>query len=400
MDINPPPYYAKPINPDSIPSHENQPINLIASAPILDDDNNLLIKEEDIIYNLNSITSPNCNEQEIYINDFLKNNNITVLPFIKCITTEISNKTNILLKFNCDNIKYILNPTYEQWMFVYKTIKDFEKFKKYLKLNDKHNYSFCKILLHDNYKFIEFINKEIISQELCDIAFINIHKNNDYEYMDFIPKNFQSQEIQEKMVLKDGINLKYIASSPLDICKLAVENNVDAIININPKWFHYTEVYKIAIEKDPLSIKYIKDNHVDYEELCILAVKKNPHSLEHIRNKLPTITSVAIEKNYNVLKYISRSLQIYQHAVEINPNSIIYISNNYCFESSNDWYEYYKLCGIAVKKNGLLLEHVKYFNFSYKSNYEHIKNLAVLQNHEALMYIDKQFIVDEKCTIL
>ncbi len=307
----------------------------------------------DIDYDLNNISAPNCNEQEKYVNDLLKNNNMEVLPFITNITDEISNKADELFKSNYDNIKYFKKPKYEHWMYVYKNIdktKKFSKLRKYHELIKDHNYEFCKILLQDNYKFIEHINDNIKDQDLCNIAFNGIYLNDDFSYLKYIPESFQTINMQEKIVKKNGIYLEYIKSSPFTICKLAIENNPNAIEHIDINWKHYNDLCEIAVKININALQYIKKEWKNYVFFCEQIITKNEIALKYVNKDCKCYREIcinAIKRNISAIKYINKECKNYDElchiAFTLDINVLQFIDND-----CKKYTQYYKI--FIVKK--------------------------------------------------
>ncbi len=395
------------VNVDQPPSYEASIIlkPILASAPQLDDN----------FYN-----------EKIFVDDFLNNNNIIVLPFIKNITNEIYEKTNILLKKNYDNIKYINKPTYEQWMMVYKSCKvgdgpsgkvgdghsgkvgdgpsgkvgdepSGKNFEKYLKLNDNHDYSFCLVLINDNYTFIEFVNDDVKTRELCDIASKHICKNRNYKYLVHIPKKYQDVKMLSPIINNNPFDIQFIHHRPYEIWKLAIKTNINSIKFMRVNYESYEEFFQSAIEMDPNVITYLNKSHHKYEELCIMALNINPKSLEHIphENQTLNILETAFKKDITTVEYTNKTYNTLKMAIDINPNAIKKISY-YFLTGKTSQIDYHNLCKLAVKKNGLVLEYITY---SKANDYSEVVKIALNQNPNAKEFINS-FHSNNDCTII
>ncbi len=314
-------------------------------------------------------------EQQIYINQLLEHNIIKIFPLIKKIDDKnilekVNKKVNELLKLDCGNIKYIPNPTFENWMIIYNTT---DKIETYLIMNKKHDPHFCKVLVTNNYKLIEYIIIKNI--EICNIVFQKIVDNCDYDYLGYIPKKFitkeniktiilesvsnikimnkyintlesndakelynclfekiyrsrmysyfsyipkeyQTEEMKENLVLKDGYNLQYIYDFSLEICKKAVDNKPDAIKYVNERWKHYVELCLYILEIDPFSIKYFPNKCYCPKHINITVdIKIDIYKEYYCYDKM---CLMAMTHNTHSLEYIKTkfSIEIYKQIVK------------------------------------------------------------------------------------
>ncbi len=299
-------------------------------------------------------------EEQIYINDFLNNDNILALPFINIITKEIYDKSVELLKENYKFIKHIKNPTYEQWMIVYKKIYSFDGIREFnskiefiniFKVHNSHNHMFCKIFINEYISNIEYINTNAKTKELCDIVLDKILNNN------YSPCSFLLQYIPEEF-----ITMEYLK-------KIIISQKCFYHI---PSKFKTEEFYKNAIDIDISLLKLITNQT---EELCIYAINKNIDAIQYINQfENPNIV-------YNILKY----------AIDKDNNSI-YLIKKYMSGIIN-CKKYYSICyanllNDAVLKNGLFLQHITEDDIKIIGidNYNKIKTNAINQTKDAKIY--------------
>ncbi len=197
---------------------------------------------------------------------------------------KINNQTNDMclkiLEKDLKNIKFIKNPTFDQWMFLYNRYKnnknksisseDFENNNSYntkstnynlygyLNLNSVHEYNFCKMLIYISINAITCINKNILTQELYDYIFKQIIENKKFSLLEYFPKNFFNN----------------------DICTYILEQNIENIQYI-PVEYHTLELYKQLVAKN-------------YNNIGIVfsAQRFNPGFKENLYNTLEIFVSI------------------------------------------------------------------------------------------------------------
>ncbi len=185
--------------------------------------------------------------------------------------------------------------------------------------------------------------------------------------------------------------------STINNCKNEVMKNGLVLENIKKKFQTY-DICSLAIKQNGFAI--IHSKHIDYI-LSHEAVKQNSLVLPNIKSIYLTkeLYLSAIKNNYDSFKYIkidflNKNPSFYKEAIEINYNVFKYFYPSYFNEK-----DYYELCNIVLRKNGLLIEYVNR-HMMYSFEYDDLEKIAVDQNIEALQfvklsYFNESFVYDK-----
>ena len=122
------------------------------------------------------------------------------------------------------------------------------------------------------------------------------------------------------IVKKNGLMIKYIKDQTEEICKLAVQEDANALPYVKKQT---EEICKLAVQRNGEALKYVKEQT---EEICILAVKKDANILPYVKEQTEEICKVAVQQDGNVLRYVKiQTDNICKLAVQQNGKAIQYV---------------------------------------------------------------------------
>lgn len=211
------------------------------------------------------------------------------------------------------------------------------------------------------------INIKYITQDLCNTLITNDIKN-----IEYIPEKFQSEDLCKNIVKTDGLLLRYIKKKTVNICIIAINNNINA--------FQYLSGDDILLWQ--VCKNLYGDSINTIEDIYNIIRCKKYDKLTAIKDgsvKMTTIEEVKdrIRQNWNYLDAVFQSDDICMFAIDINGNAIKHIIN-----------QKEELCIMAVKKTGLALRYI------LKKTHE-ICKIAVTEDYRALQYVDEEMQTDE-----
>lgn len=188
------------------------------------------------------------------------------------------------------------------------------------------------------------------------LYFIAIHS--DPSLFFFIANHNPSPGLCAFAVSKDGLNLKYIKEQTLELCKLAVQNNLDAIQYVRQEFKNELILYaeeekKKTIEedmarvtRDGMQLQYVK---YQTPEICMEAVKHDGRALEYVKDQTPELCMAAVKQNGLALQFVTNQTpEICIAAIKEDWRALEYVKD-----------QTPEICLEAVKWNGYALEYVK-----------------------------------------
>ncbi len=395
-----------PINETSIISNENKedviPIN---ETSIISNE----IKEElpptyetsIILKPIPQASAPPLDEEElIYINDFLNNDNICSLPYINIMNDDIYKKSIELLKTNHNYIEYIKNPSYEQWMIVYRKVYidncNKNNFEYIFKKHKSHDLRFCKILITKEPTFFRYFHNNVKTKEICDIVINEMIKNQNNQYdainyrdLTFIPEEFITEELCETIANPKYYQEKTDASYFLNYIplKFKTEQHLKKYIKINNYVFDNLcctdklEICKYAIDFKPSLFLEIFSFHQNYYELFKYTLKYDNRLIIKIKTVEPDIELYKF--TFDVIECHNEKL------VNDIKNHIIYKINNSYYHRKEYLNLYSDILNYAVNNNGFFLKYITLEDIKIigNDNYNKIKKDAIKQTPNANAYV-------------
>ena len=305
-------------------------------------------------------------------------------------------------------------------------------FSKYFRRFDFTDYLFHKTkyktlqiqqaLLEKSGRLIRIFNVQ--TQELCDIAF-----NNDYRCIEFINSEFITEEMCLRAVSQDGFLLCFLKHlQTIEICIAAVNQNGLAIEFVKNE-FRTPQVCLLAVTRDFGSIKFIPDYQTDEicnlyfnssgtikyinkefltVEYCLKAIKKNVLNFKHIPIDQMTyeLCKIAVIKFPNLLEFVIKKFQteeLCMIAVSYSYLNFQFIKiktadlclklfniNHQVFREIDEKFQTEELCLAAVRYNGIYLQYVKLQSLE-------ICLAAVTNNPNCFCLVKEQFQTEEIC---
>jgi Domain of unknown function (DUF4116) len=132
------------------------------------------------------------------------------------------------------------------------------------------------------------------------------------KYIDLYEKNkdkifnTNEQEISDddvmKQVIKNGLNIRFVEDPPLDLCKLAVQQNIYSYVFIIDENIRKL-LHRVLLSKDGMLLKYIDE---PTDELCFQAVKQNGLALQFVKNQTEKLCYHAVKQNGLALEFVNR----------------------------------------------------------------------------------------------
>lgn len=255
------------------------------------------------------------------------------------------------------------------------------------------------------------------TETLCEIA---VKKN---------PKMFKyvlrpTDELTTFAISKKGENLQYVplANRKLGWCQLAVKQNGLALEFV-PEEHKNPQLFQQAIEQTGKALKFIPPAF-QTEPLVLKALENNIEACLHIENWSETIALTVVERSGNLLASVPalfRTDRVIQQAIQNTPSAIRHLhhptidqirlavsldglvlrklveSEELDFSGEvrkkNEWLTE-DICQLAVKQNGLALEHIP-----VRCHQESLYQLAIQQNGLALQYVPLHLRTPELCDL-
>ena len=211
----------------------------------------------------------------------------------------------------------------------------------------KEQYSrLCFVAIKKGHSSISDLDRKRLQSgawlELCKTA---VRKQASYLYCLDVHNGKDFKELLT-LALRNGVGLKYIALQNYRQCLAVVRKNALELGYVRPEQLsldEYFTICKTAVEKDPNSLRHVDDKSLDikqYNSLCAAAVKSFPGAIHMInREKIP-------ERLYN--SWCKKAVNNSPHWIRDVPFSE----------------HYFDLCLKAVKKDGAVLEDVKYLRLT------------------------------------
>jgi hypothetical protein len=204
-------------------------------------------------------------------------------------------------------------------------------------------------ILETSHNKFNFINKKLLTQDICMNAIIN-----KYTSLNNIPIDFRIYKLCNEAIKIDGKSLQYV---PIDLIDM--------------------DLCESAINQDGISLKYIPKELITLQ-LCIDATLKTNKAIQYIPKNI-------------VIEYPHEYYMICRRVLEENSELIQYIFTEY---ESNPEYEskYIELFYIVLKHDGKLLQWIPIKNRSLE-----ICTYAIDQDAYALSYVPDTIITEELC---
>jgi hypothetical protein len=134
-----------------------------------------------------------------------------------------------------------------------------------------------------------------------------------------------------------------------------------------------------TITFDPFIIKWIPKEYQTYNS-CKLAISENAWSVFCLDDPSIELQKLAIKQNWRIFEKVKdQTLELFKLAIESCGHSIDTLFNSIRGDVSNEIKEY------AVSVNGLLLKNIK-------NQTQTICNIAVMENCDAYIYVDTEFL--------
>ena len=134
----------------------------------------------------------------------------------KCTMNSHPLLSKLAVQLNGNNLEYIFDKTYE----------------------------LCKLAVQDNNDALKFVDEEFQTDELLNIVFRKDNYNK--SLLQYCVKEKYKYELCKK-------DIKYDGNKTYELCKLALENNSNAILFVPNKYFlepYGEELFNIAIKND------------------------------------------------------------------------------------------------------------------------------------------------------
>ena len=203
-------------------------------------------------------------------------------------------------------------------------------------------------------------------------------------------------EIDEEQLSKNGMLIKQICDPTEEQCRIAINNNVNAIYHIKKP---SNEMYLQALKKDGLVLKIIskpttemifaalRQNSLALElvkdqtkEMIFMAVKKSPFAVSMIKNPTHDLYYELMEMNLKTYKFMDKKLITSDF---INKSAIIHVKKDGML------LEYFpkqtfELCTIAITQNPYAIQYIKLTDLK---QIEQLETLAVEKNGMVLEYV-------------
>lgn len=211
--------------------------------------------------------------------------------------------------------------------------------------NHLKNYDMCFDAVHDIGRNLQYVPDNLMTYELCKLSVQNKSRpslytprggNDEFYLLAFdCNKYIRQSKSKTHTSKKHGLLLKYSSRAPIEIQRISI----------------YDESY---IEID------IPDFEIDrpYNEICSLG-DIYYHNLEFVPEKFIT---------FEICKM---AIEISEHAIRVVPNTV---------------QNYYKLCKLAVRKNGDTIKYIPIENLNRK-----LCKIAVKSNGNNIRYIPNKY---------
>ena len=111
-----------------------------------------------------------------------------------------------------------------------------------------------------------------------------------------------TDDLYKKILTKKGYMLALIKTPNLDLCKIAVTQDGNALKFV-PDYLLTKEICVTAIKQNPLALQYV-GAILQTTELCELAVKLDGNALKYVVTQTPQIRKIAVQQNSTAFKYI------------------------------------------------------------------------------------------------
>jgi len=179
-----------------------------------------------------------------------------------------------------------------------------------------------------------------------------------FKYMDnkFVDDEF-IMFVWEKCVTSDGLSLMNCTNQTMELCKIAIEQNSNAIQYINESIFTKKQIIELqlmGIVKNPMVIKYVMKPTKEQIETALL---QNGIAIKYIQNPSYDHCKLAIKQNKsacesikdNYYKYILNDNLYEKSSKEIDPCSICYSDESH-FIKFNCNHVFCRDCAIKINK--------------------------------------------------
>jgi len=237
-----------------------------------------------------------------------------------------------------------------------------------LLLTKTQYFKLCLFTINKNHALIDSINKKhLIYKDWLELCKIVIKKNAGFIYFLDISSKKEFEELLS-LSLSNGGGLKYISKQNYRQCLKIIKKNSYELKYVLPKQFtaeQYYNLCKMSIKLVANSLGEVNDEFLSnemYQELCAIAIESFPGTIRFIdQDRIP----VNLYRSW------------YLKAADYRPHFI---------ENVPYSRQYYNLCMKAVKKNGNVLNYIKYLRLPPKE-YDAVCRAAVKQTKEADRFI-------------
>jgi hypothetical protein len=195
-------------------------------------------------------------------------------------------------------------------------------------------------------------------------------------YNPFIPTSEKvcimalSEKVCIMALSENGMLIKKINTQTLQMCRVAVENNVKAfefcqyqddemvsnLLRKNGMLLNFVfqqteEMVRIAIDNNPAAIRYAR---IQPEDVCVGVIEKNPHLLQFIINQTDEIINLALYQSMDTFKHIKNktrklSLEMMKH----NGMFLEFVddqTDEICWQAIKQNYRAIKFCKLQIEE--------------------------------------------------
>jgi hypothetical protein len=203
-------------------------------------------------------------------------------------------------------------------------------------------------------------------------------------------------EIDDEQLAKNGMLIKQICDPTEEQCRIAINNNVNAIYHIKKP---SNEMYLQALQKDGLVLKIIskstsemifaalRQNSLALElvkdqtkEMIFMAVKKSPFAVSMIKNPNHDLYYELMEMNLKTYKFMDKKLLTPDF---INKSAMIHVKKDgMLLEQFPE--QTFELCTIAITQNPYAIQYIKLTDLK---EIEQLETLAIEKNGMVFEYV-------------
>lgn len=136
---------------------------------------------------------------------------------------------------------------------------------------------------------LAYVPKQFLTEELCNVAIRAPSTPHESPALRYVPIHMQTPAMCLVAVKANPYAIRYVVNQTEDLCLLAIANNFNCIIDIDPDK-QTDRVCDAAIKEECSNLLYI---HNQTEELCISAIQMNVRALKYAHVHTPKMRHVA-----------------------------------------------------------------------------------------------------------